>query len=52
MVEIIKCIFLFLTIVYGFSNTVKVFRKLEINDFQILLMGIGIVGFIYLQWWR
>lgn len=49
--NIIKCIFLFLAITYGFSNTVKAFRKMAISEAQMFLMGIGIVGFIYLQFW-
>lgn len=47
-----KCVFLFLAILYGFSNTVKAFRKLSIGNGQLILMVIGIVGFIYLQFWK
>lgn len=52
MIVFIKCICLFFAIVYGFSNLVKAFRKLRISNAQLFLMGIGIVGFIYLQFWR
>lgn len=48
---ILKCICLLLAIVYGFSNTVKAFRKMNVSEFQMWAMGIGIVGFIYLQFW-
>lgn len=48
---ILKCICLFLAILYGFSNTVKAFRNMNISSMQLLLMTIGIVGFIYLQFW-
>ena len=51
MMVILKCICLLLAIVYGFSNTVKAFRKMNVSEFQMLAMGIGIVGFIYLQFW-
>lgn len=46
---ILKIIFLLLAIMYGFSNVVKAFKGLEINDVQIMLMAIGIVGFIAFQ---
>lgn len=51
MIVFLKCICLFLAIVYGFSNVVKAFRNLKIYNAQLFLMGIGIVGFIYLQFW-
>ena len=51
MIVFFKCVFLLLAIVYGFSNVVKAFRKLKIYNAQLFLMGIGIVGFIYLQLW-
>ena len=49
---ILKCICLLLAIVYGFSNIVKSFRGHSVSDFQMWAMAIGIVGFIYLQFWR
>ena len=47
-----KCVFLFLAILYGFSNAVKAFCKLNISNIQLILMTIGIVGFVYLQFWK
>lgn len=48
---LLKCICLALAIIYGFSNIVKAFRNFNIGTIQVLLMTIGIVGFIYLQFW-
>lgn len=48
---ILKFICLLLACVYGFSNVGKVVaRSGEINDIQMFLMGLGIAGFIFLQW--
>ena len=47
-----KCLFLFLAIMYGFSNTVKAFRKHSIGNSQLFLMTIGIVGFVWLEFWH
>ena len=48
---LLKCICLSLAIIYGFSNVVKAFRKMDIGSGQLLLMTVGIVGFVYLQFW-
>jgi uncharacterized membrane protein (DUF373 family) len=52
MAEIIKCIFLVFVIVSTFRNVVKTLRNKVITNFEIWVMAISIVGFIYLQWWR
>lgn len=49
---VLKCIFLLVAIMYTFSNIVRAFRNQPISNTQIILMAAGIVGFIYLQWWR
>lgn len=51
MVNIIKAILLLIGIAYGFSNVVRLCYRKSISAFQILFMSIGIVGFIYLQFW-
>ena len=47
----VKFIYLFLAIFFGFSNIVKAFRGLAITNTQLFLMAIGIVGYIYFQFW-
>lgn len=49
MESLIKLFCLYLAITYGYSNTVKVIRGAGISNFQISMMGIGITGFIFLQ---
>lgn len=51
IILVLKCLFLFLAILYGFSNIGKVFLKNNIGSGQLLLMTIGIVGFILIQFW-
>ena len=51
MINIIKAILLLIGITYGFSNMVKACYHKSISSFQIWFMSIGIVGFIYLQFW-
>lgn len=46
----IKFICLILAITYGFVCFGRLYRKLEIKTGQIILMAIGIAGFITLQW--
>lgn len=50
MILAIKFICLVFAIVYGYSNTAKVFRGQSVTDMQMFLMGIGIAGFVFLQW--
>ena len=50
---ILKISFLMLAVTYGLSNLFKAISKgpfNSINNIQMLLMSIGIVGFIVLQW--
>lgn len=42
----LKMIFLLIAIVYTFSNAIKAKRGHPIKGFNIVLMAIGIVGFI------
>ena len=48
----LKCVFLFLIITLTFKNFINAIKEYEIYNFEIILWGIGIVGFIYLQWWK
>lgn len=50
---ILKIFFLMLAVMYGFSNLFKAIMKgpfNSINNMQMFLMSVGIVGFIVLQW--
>lgn len=47
---IAKFICLLLGIVYGFSNIAKVYCKQNISSAQMFMMGLGITGFVFLQW--
>ena len=50
---ILKNSFLMLAVTYGFSNLFKAIVKgpfNSINNTQMFLMSVGIVGFIVLQW--
>lgn len=49
MLIILKFICLFLGVAYGFSNTIKAIKNIDIGSEQIILMSLGIVGFIFLQ---
>lgn len=46
---VLKYVCLFLAIVYGFGNVVRTFRGQTIHSPQVLLMGLGIVGYILLE---
>lgn len=47
---ILKFICLLLAVLYGFSNIGKIVAKCgDISNAQILMMAIGVVGFIFLQ---
>lgn len=46
---ILKCVFLVLAIVYGFSCFGRLFRKQSVSTNAMFLMAIGIVGFIAFQ---
>lgn len=48
---ILKAIFLLWAIVYGFGNICRAANKQDISAMQMWLMGIGVVGFITLQFW-
>lgn len=50
IILIAKFICLLLCVVYGFSNIAKVFWRQSVSSVQILLMGFGFVGFVFLQW--
>lgn len=50
VILIAKYVCLLLGVVYGFSNTAKVYRKQSISSAQIFMMGFGITGFVFLQW--
>lgn len=46
----LKFICLLLAIMYGYSNTARVIHGQSVSPFQMLAMGLGITGFIFLQW--
>lgn len=49
---ILKIIFLIMAVMYGYSNTAKVFKGQRVTGIQIFLMALGIVGFvsIHFEW--
>lgn len=54
MIIALKCIFLFLAIVYGFSNIAKIItsfwsKKIDLSHYQLSFMAIGIIGFLILH---
>ena len=49
MLIILKFICLVVGIMYGFSNVVKATKGHAIETAQIVLMALGIVGFVFLQ---
>jgi hypothetical protein len=49
MLIILKILFLFLAVFYGFSNIGRIHYKQSVESMNIALMAIGIVGFIVLQ---
>lgn len=54
MIIALKCIFLFLAIVYGVSNLGKILwglrgKSVSISNFQMTAMAVGIVGFLLLH---
>ena len=51
MIIILKCICLLLAIAYGFSNIGRIICKNKVYGITVWLMAIGVVGFIYLQFW-
>ena len=50
MTTVFKIIFLVLAILYGFGNFVRIKYRQAISALQMILMTIGIVGFLVLQW--
>ena len=49
MLILLKFVCLVVGIVYGFSNIVKAKRGQGIGFIQIVLMALGIVGFVFIQ---
>lgn len=49
MLVILKIVFLFLAVMYGYSNTFRAIKGQAVSTIQILLMTIGIVGFIVIK---
>lgn len=47
---ILKFICLLLAVLYGYSNTVKAIYGQNVSSAQMLFMGLGVAGFIFLQW--
>ena len=48
---VLKCVFLFLGISYGFTCFGRLFRGERVHSLQTFLMAIGIVGFVAIQFW-
>ena len=46
---LLKLVCLLVGVIYGFSNTVKATRGQGIGFIQIVLMALGIVGFVFIQ---
>lgn len=46
---ILKFICLFVGVVYFYSNTAKIIKDYPVGNAPILLMTLGIVGFLFLQ---
>lgn len=51
LLTICKLLCLFLGILYGFGNLVRAKRNLQISSQQMILMAIGVVGFIGLEFY-
>lgn len=49
IILILKFICLYLAVTYGYSNTAKIVKNKTVGDTQMIMMGIGIAGFICLQ---
>lgn len=49
MLILLKFVCLVVGVSYGYSNTVKVIRRQSISSAMVILMTIGIVGFVFLQ---
>lgn len=48
---ILKVFFLFIGIMYSYSNTINaIHRKQQVDDIFVILQFVGITGFITLQW--
>lgn len=46
---ILKIIFLFLAVLYGITVAIRTYYKQTIESSHLLLLSIGIVGFVVLQ---
>mgnify|MGYP003296720318 CR=1 FL=1 len=46
---IFKIIFLIIAVAYSYSNTARICKGYAVSSAQVLLMAIGIVGFIAFQ---
>lgn len=49
MLILLKFVCLLLGVMYGFSNIVKGANGHAISSAQVILMSLGIVGFVFLQ---
>lgn len=45
-----KFIFLVLAIMFGYICVARLFVKQTVHSVQIILMSVGIAGFVILQW--
>ena len=50
ILEIIKVVCLFVTILFTIVNAARLYNKNSLPVANFLLHGIGLTGFIYLQW--
>ena len=49
MLILLKFVCLFISVLFGFSNIIKMYYKNDIQGFYIITMSLGIVGFVFLQ---
>lgn len=48
--EILKILFLFISILYGSSYTGQMIKSHTVGSNIMFLMSFGLTGFIYMQW--
>jgi len=50
MKDLFKVIFLFIAVLYTYSNTCNAMARLNVSSWDMVFQAIGITGFVYLQW--
>jgi len=49
MLILLKFICLFLAVMYLYSNTARIIKNQPVGSIPVVLMALGIVGFVFLQ---